>query len=356
MSFDLVVDADRWRLRLDAVAADLPGLTPVIKGNGYGLGRPLLGAEASRLGATQIAVGTYSEAAEALDWFAGDVIVLTPWRPQTPGDAAADLLSSDRVVHTVGRLDDIPAIADVAGRPVRVLIEAETSMARHGLDRHELAAAAAAAEDVTLEGFSIHLPLMPENLAEADAWAGRLLTSHLDTTTFYVSHLTSTELAELRNRRPGLDIRPRVGTSLWLCDLGALSVRASVLDRHPVTRGERVGYRQRAMPRSGHLLVVSGGTSHGLGLEAPRANRSSVDRAKRLARGGLEAAGFALSPFIIGGRQRWFAEPPHMQSSFVFLPDSVEPPEVGDTITAAVRFTTTTFDRVVVAGESSTDR
>ncbi|MFL6088852.1 MAG: alanine racemase [Aeromicrobium sp.] len=346
MTFDLVVDAGRWRRHLDAFAADVPGLVPVIKGNGYGFGRHLLGAEAERLGAAQIAVGTHPEAAEALGWFDGDVLVMTPWRPYFSGPAIETALADSRVIHTVSRIEDIDGIATAAGRAVRVVIEGETSMARHGLDRHELAAAAGAADAVGVEGFGIHLPLMPTNLAEADAWAGRLLASQLDTSTMYVSHLTPYELADLRNRRPDLDIRPRIGTALWLGDLGALSTRAAVLDVHQITRGERVGYRQRAMPRDGHLLVLSGGTSHGLGLEAPRATGSTVDRAKRLARGGLEAAGFALSPFVVAGKQRWFAEPPHMQSSLVYLPASVRPPEPGDTVTAAVRFTTTTFDTV----------
>jgi hypothetical protein len=94
--------------------------------------------------------------------------------------------------------------------------------------------------------------------------------------------------------------------------------------------------------------VLAGGTSHGLGLEAPRAMGSAVQRGKALAKGGLEAAGFALSPFTIDGKQRWFAEPPHMQASLVFLPAAARPPEVGETVTAAVRYTTTLFDAVVL--------
>jgi hypothetical protein len=349
VTFDLVVNAARWRNSVDAFAAGAAGLTPVIKGNGYGFGRRLLAAEAERLGAPQVAVGTYPEAAEALTSFPGDVLVMTPWRPYFSGPGVDTALADDRVVHTISRLEDIAAVAEAAGRPVRVVIEGETSMARHGFDRHELAAVAAATADtVTIEGFGIHLPLVPTNLTEADGWAGRLLASQLDTSVFYVSHLTPVELADLRSRRPELDIRPRVGTALWLGDLGALTIRSAVLDVHEVTRGERVGYRQRAMPRDGHLLVLAGGTSHGLGLEAPRATTSPVDRAKRLARGGLEAAGFALSPFVVAGRQRWFAEPPHMQASLVFLPGSVTPPQPGDSVSAAVRFTTTTFDSVVL--------
>lgn len=348
MSFDLHVDQQRWHAHLDGLADAVPGLVPVIKGNGYGFGRDRLIAESTRLGVPQVAVGIYQEAVEARTSFAGDVLVMTPWRPYFTGSAVATALRDSQVIHTISRLEDIAAIADAAGGPVRVVIEGETSLARHGLDRHELAAAATEVAAVTVEGFGIHLPLMPTNLAEADRWAGQLLTSQLTAETFYVSHLTPNELAELRDRRSELDVRARIGTSLWLGDLAPLSVRASVLDVHEVTRGERIGYRQRAMPTDGHLLVLSGGTSHGLGLEAPRAITSPVDRAKRLARGGLEAAGFALSPFVVDGKQRWFAEPPHMQSSLVFVPASVAPPASGDTVSAAVRYTTTTFDSVIL--------
>jgi hypothetical protein len=123
-------------------------------------------------------------------------------------------------------------------------------------------------------------------------------------------------------------------------------VRATVLDSHLVARGEHIGYRQRAMPRDGTLLVIAGGTSHGIGLEAPKASAGVVGRGKSLAKGGLEAAGLAMSPFTIGGKQRWFAEPPHMQASMIFVPASVTAPEVGDSVDVAVRFTTATFDAV----------
>ncbi|MDR7085536.1 alanine racemase [Aeromicrobium panaciterrae] len=343
MSFELRVDAERWRRGLRALTESTPGIVPVIKGNGYGFGRDLLAAEAADLGVGSIAVGTYAEVPGALKAFAGDVMVLSPWRP-FDGDVVYD----KRLIHTLGRVDDIAALAaDHADS--RVIIEGETSMARHGFDRHELAAAVEALGDLKVEGFAIHLPMTGHNLAEAESWAAALAASQVETTTFFVSHLTPDELATIRERRPHLDVRPRIGTTLWLGDLGALSVRATVLDRHQLARGERVGYRQRSMPRDGHLLIIAGGTSHGIGLEAPKASAGAIQRGKSLAKGGLEAAGFSLSPFTIDGKQRWFAEPPHMQASMVFLPASAAVPEVGDTVEVAVRFTTATFDAVVLA-------
>ena len=341
--FELDVDAARWRRSITAVVESRPGLVPVIKGNGYGFGRSLLAMEASAVGLTTISVGTYAEVPGALASFDGDVMVLTPWRP-----FFTDVVLDDRVIHTMGRVDDIAQLAATAPG-ARILLEGETSMSRHGLDRHELAAAVAVLGDLRVEGFAIHLPLRSAdggNLAEAESWAAVLETSQVDTTVLYVSHLTTAEVDALSTRRPQLDIRPRIGTSLWLGDLGALRVRAMVLDSHLVARGERIGYRQRAMPRDGTLLIIAGGTSHGIGLEAPKATSGVVGRGKSLAKGGLEAAGLSLSPFTIAGKQRWFAEPPHMQASMIFLPHRADAPAVGDSVDVAVRYTTATFDAI----------
>jgi hypothetical protein len=96
--------------------------------------------------------------------------------------------------------------------------------------------------------------------------------------------------------------------------------------------------------------VVSGGTAHGIGLEAPTGDSSIKARAATLARGGLDAVGFVRSPFTIDGKQRLFAEPPHMQASMLFLPAGAHVPAVGDAVDVRVRYTATTFDRVVIAG------
>ena len=117
---------------------------------------------------------------------------------------------------------------------------------------------------------------------------------------------------------------------------------------HTLRRGERYGYRQKRAPGGMLLVVVSGGTAHGVGLEAPKPVSGVVARGKVAALGGLEAAGRVLSPFHVGGKQRWFAEPPHMQCSMLLVPDDVEV-ALGDQLTCDVRFTTTTFDRVDVS-------
>ena len=353
MTLTLRVDGERWRNHLRTIADTHPGLVPVIKGNGYGFGNASLARRAEWLGVDTIAVGTYSEVPHVLSRFPGDVMVLTPWRAFEVDADAQRTIYDPRVIHTIGRVSDLVALGGAAPGGTRVVLEGITSMARHGFDRHALADAAAALGRLRPVGFAVHLPMAGGRLDEAERWAAALeaskLAAHLeDPIRLFVSHLTDPELATLRERRPGLSVRPRIGTSLWLGDRGALSPRSRVLDVHPVERGERIGYRQRPMPVAGTLVIVSGGTAHGVGLEAPTAASSLRQRATSLAKGGLEAAGFALSPFTISGKQRWFAEPPHMQASMLLLPRSVSAPPIGDEIDVAARFTTTTFDSVVL--------
>ncbi|MBA2739586.1 MAG: alanine racemase [Nocardioidaceae bacterium] len=351
MPLTLRIEGDRWRSHLRRTAETYgvvgQGIVPVVKGNGYGFGLASLARRSAWLGADAgvdtVATGMYEEVPELLSRFAGDVLVLSPWRP-----FLSEVPDGDRVVHTVGRLDDLAALG--AQRPgARIVVEALTTMSRHGLPRHELAAATdlVRAGRLRLSGLALHLPLVGEHEPEAEEWAAVLEASQLDTSTMWVSHLDAQQIGRLRARRPRLLVRPRVGTALWLGDRGALTVRATVLDRHPVSRGDRVGYRQRPLPRAGHVLVVAGGTAHGIGLAAPAAG-SARQRALALARGGLEAAGMTLSPYTVGGRQRWFVEPPHMQVSLIFVPAGAGVPDVGDEVDVAVRFTTTTFDHIEI--------
>src|SRR5690349_21208797 len=108
MSLVLKVDGDRWRAHLRELAAARPGLVPVIKGNGYGFGNARLARKAAWLGTDVVAVGTYRELAEVAPRYDGDLVVLNPWRPFGPEagpDPDRDL--ADRVIHTVGRLEDL---------------------------------------------------------------------------------------------------------------------------------------------------------------------------------------------------------------------------------------------------------
>lgn len=343
MALTLEVDGPRWRAHLRATVDAQPDLVAVAKGNGYGFGTGRLARRCEWLGLDTVAVGTYRDVTEVLSRCTSDVLVMEPWRPGTRTEMA-----DRRIVHTLAGVDDLAELA--RQHPgTRVVVEGLTSMWRHGMLRDDLAAAARACARLRLEGLALHLPMAGDRLDEARSWMGALEASRLDTRTVLVSHLDADELARVRNERPKLRVRPRVGTRLWLGDRQALSVRSTVLDVHALPRGRRVGYRQRPLSRTGHLLIVSGGTAHGIGLEAPTSAVTTRQRAVALARGGLEAAGMALSPFTVAGKQRWFVEPPHMQVSMLSLPAPTPAPAIGDTVPVDVRFTTTSFDEVSIS-------
>ncbi len=354
MSLTLNVDGERWRSHLQTVAEATPGLVPVAKGNGYGFG---LGRLARRtqwladqgLGCGTLAVGTYEELPEVASRFAGDLLVLTPWRPF---GAAVDVdpAYAGRVIHTLGRPQDLAGLLERQPH-ARYVLELLTSMNRHGLTSPALRQLVwPDGRKNGLAGVALHLPLAREShLKEVHNLVDDFVAAGLDDgTTFWVSHLTGAELEALKGEYPAFAFRPRIGTGLWLGDRKALRVTATVLDVHAVERGDVFGYRGRSAPKSGHLLIVSGGTAHGIGLESPMGESSLRSRAATLARGGMDAVGFVRSPYTVDGKQRLFAEPPHMQASMLFLPRGPRVPEVGDQLPVRVRYTATTFDRVVI--------
>jgi hypothetical protein len=337
MSFVLHVDGERWRSSHDRFVADHPGVVPVIKGNGYGFGRDLLCREAARLGVPMIAVGTYAELPTSLGAFGKDVLVMEPFRAAV--HAGLPDLASTRVVHTVTTRPDLEALrAESPG--ARVVIEALTSMNRFGAPAARVAALAA---DADAEGVTLHLPLGTGHVEEIS----RFVSAVPGVRRWFVSHVSAAELATLAARHTGVELLPRIGTDLWYADPASYEVRAHVLDVRPVAKGTRVGYRQRTVA-AGHLVVVSGGTSHGVAMESPSSAATARTRAIAVAEGVLEAAHRVRSPFTVAGTMPRFAEPPHMQCSLLALPDGVAPPRVGDEVPVRMRLTTTTPDAVIV--------
>lgn len=340
----LTIDSTRWHDHLRALAERVPGLVPVAKGNGYGFGLKMLADETTRLGIERLAVGTPSEAAQIKEFFDGDIVILLPWEPNDPH--AVEQARDPRVIVTVSRLTDLEILANLGGEKPRVLVEVLTSMRRHGLFPDDLEAVDTWRDYLAIEGWTIHLPMRGEgNRAEADK-LGRAALQVLEAP-LWLSHLPTHDYLEMSARLGDDMARLRMGTQLWLGDPKAMEVTATVLDVHPIKRGQRVGYWQRPAVSDGYLVVVSGGTANGIGLEAPTSAKTLKARAVSLATGALEAAGRALSPYTILGEKRWFAEPPHMQSSLLVLPAKIDPPNVGDEIPVDVRNTVATFDQIV---------
>jgi hypothetical protein len=342
--FALHVQAEAWRKNADRVRDQVPGLVPVAKGNGYGFGLSALGTESARMGCDTVAVGQLDEVTALHDGFLGDVLVLTPWHPLVdtalPGD--------ERLIVTAAHRESVHALA---GSGNRVVVELLTSMRRFGLDEDALSQAVPDIRRLALAGFALHLPIDDGTVPRVDevsSWISTLRRLRLSTDTLWVSHLSDTELAQLQRRHPESTFRPRIGTRLWLGAPDSYRARGTILGVHRTRRGQRFGYRQRKAATDGQLLIIGGGTSHGVALAAPRAVRTVTARAKAAAIGGLEASGRSLSPFYVAGKRRWFAEPPHMQVSMIWLPGDAYTPAVGDEVDVDVRMTTAAFDRLIL--------
>lgn len=339
MTLRLTVATNQWRAHQRSLIADVPGMVPVAKGNGYGFGLDTLAVEASKLRSDALAVGIAEEVVpvRTAGWYR-DIVVLNPWRP---GDTAAtDLLADPRVITTVSRASDLEAVK--RSHPhARVQLEMQTSMRRHGLLASDLPLDLG---QLGFEGWSIHLPANG-SLAEATELAGAALSCRRGS--IWVSHLSVAEYKVLRTS-VGVQTRMRVGTRLWLGEPAALQTTASVLDIHPIRRGESFGYHQGHAPRDGYIVIASGGTAHGIALSAPVPQRTLRQRGVTVAEGLLEATGRTLSPFTIDGRKRPFAEPPHMHSSMLWVAGAKPNVQVGDEIPVTCRMTTTAFDEVIL--------
>lgn len=385
MAFAVTIDSTRWYAHQDTVAWEVrqaagAPIVPVIKGNGYGLGQRLLADQALRLNADTIAVGTVFEVEEVAQYGTHDIIVLEPFdsRDTFAADAWWHLgrqLHAGRVIRTVASREALLALTDGHGS-VRVILEAQTSMRRFGFEEAELLRTLAdpavreafAIGRVLVEGLALHLPLAQPGdevdprgahlgtpkvrevvrwaglwQAETEVWSGH----NSPASRVWASHLDDEEMVAVVRSAPDIMLRPRIGTRLWLGDRSCLHAAGSVLAVHPLPSGAHVGYRQRTGPKEGTLVVVSGGTSHGIGLSAPTPAANVRQRVVTAGTGALDAAGRALSPFRWAGKQRWFAEPPHQHVSMIWLPKGCVIPAVGDHMSADVRFTTSRFDAVL---------
>jgi alanine racemase len=309
MTVRLTVDADAWNAHVEHTARSLPGLVPVVKGNGYGFGRGTLAPIAAELSDT-IAVGTVHE----LDPVPRGVTaaVLTPTRRPPPDPS---------VVLTVGSLGHVRALA---GWPGRVIVKLMSSMRRFGATRDELGAVTAAVRDAGLDiaGFGIHPPVAggdDEHLDDISSWLDVL--DPVDEV--WVSHLTAAAYRDLRDAWPDHRFRIRAGTALWHGDKAALHLGADVLDVRAVRGGEHAGYRQGVVPGDATLVMIGGGTAHGIQL---------LDDGR--------------SPFHHARRRLALLEPPHMHTSMAVIPAGDPIPQPGDVVDVQRPLIATNVDEV----------
>ena len=309
MTVRLTVHADAWNAHVERTARSLPGLVPVVKGNGYGFGRGPLSAIAAELSGT-IAVGTIHE----LDHVPAGItaVVLTPTR-RPPADLSA--------VLTVGSLDHLHALS---GWPGRVVVKLMSSVRRFGATRDEVGMLAAAVRRAGLDiaGFAVHPPVAgsdDEHLDDISPWLDLLDPAD----EVWVSHLSAPAYRGLRDAWPERRFRIRAGTALWHGDKSALHLGTDVLDVRSVRAGEHAGYRQELVPADGTLVMIGAGTAHGV---------HPLDDGR--------------SPFHFARRRLSLLELPHMHTSMAFVPDDQPAPKAGDIVDLQRPLIDTTVDEV----------
>jgi alanine racemase len=311
MTVTLYVEREAWEAHARAVAAAHGDVVAVVKGNGYGFGRPALARRALDLGLTRLAVGTVHEL-DALPPLGTRPVVLTP-----AGRAAAGAMG--HAIATVGSERHVDALVR-AGATAPVEVKLASSMRRYGVEPEDLDVVLATLDANRLElvGFSLHLPFGADP-DEASTWLTRLPGE----IALSVSHLSADHIGRLRDRHPARTIVSRIGTALWHGDKSFLALQADVLGTRPVGAGTRVGYRQVEVG-SGTLVMIGAGTAHGV---HPLAD--------------------GRSPFHHERRRLTLVEPPHMHTSMVWVPAGEQPPHVDDEVDVQQPLTFVTVDRVV---------
>lgn len=320
MSVRLTVRRALWRAHVARTAAAYgDALAPVVKGNGYGFGRPLLHDTVIGMGNPDpvVCVGTVHE---LHDVPAGlRPVVLTP-SLAAPFSAAP--------VLTVGSTDHVTALGNWGGD---VMVKLVSSMQRYGVLPDGLADLVDAVQraGLALHAFALHLPLAGDDgarRAEIEAWLPLLPTD----VPLWVSHLSPESFHALAADHPDRRFRIRVGTALWhgVPRGDFVHLGAEVVQTRPVHRGEVAGYHRSPVPFDGTLVAIGAGVSAGI---APLQHDDPQRR----------------SPFHFARTRLQLLEPPHMHTSLVVVPNGQPCPAVGDQVDVQRPLLATTPDEIV---------
>jgi len=313
MTLRLTVNRQAWLDHVRLTASQHGTVLPVVKGNGYGFGRPILFEQTAHL-ADHVAVGTVYEATDVPPSLTP--VVLTPAGTHLPSSLPA------HAVLTVGSLDHVAALRSRNWHG-SVLIKLQSTMQRFGVSGSELTALQSACEQASLNviGYSIHPPLNADGQdrsGEVSCWL-ELLTDNLP---IHVSHLTAEQINSLRSQFPNHTFVSRMGTALWLGDKSMMKLTAEVLDVHAV-EGGTAGYRSTALPGSGHIVIVGAGSAHGVS----------------------EIVGVG-SPFHFSQQRVALVESPYMHSSMLFVPVGQPIPRVGESVDVQQPLTRVSADTI----------
>jgi len=326
VTLTLTIQAADWNRHVDSTAAQVQGLVPVVKGNGYGFGRSWLADRAATLSPV-MAVGSIHEVPDVPSNYTAVVL--------TPALSFPNPLRANAIV-TVGSLRHIQAAATAPGPKLgagrQVLVKVRSSMRRYGVDPQEVPALIAACDNAGLHvvGLSIHPPLhgsSSDHRHEVEMLINATKKSGVDSTLpIWVSHLEIDDYNALRQNHSERTWHLRMGTTLWHGDKSMFSLQADVLDVVEVNAGSVVGYRGIRLELDGHLVLVGCGSANGV---APLAD--------------------GRSPFHFQRRRLELIESPHMHTSMCFVPSGDDLPCVGDNIDVQRPLTHSTVDGIIWA-------
>ncbi len=325
MTVRLNVQRAAWSDHVTATAqAYGPALVPVIKGNGYGLGGPLLHSLARELlgPITHVCVGSIYE----VDDVPADVlpVVLTPTlAPAAIGRAA---------ILTVGNTEHVDALRASDGDvdDVSVMVKLASSMRRFGATVDEFPSLMRAVENLELNvaGYALHLPLAGTDetrLAEIETWLPFLPFD----VPLWLSHLEPATVHVLQAKYPLRKFKVRVGTALWhgIPKVPDLQLQAEVLHAQPIGVGEIAGYHHTRAPFDGTLVVVAAGSTHGIAANETPSKQP-------------------LSPFHFARTRMALLEPPHMHTSLVVVAADATAPKIGEWVDVQRPLINTRVDHV----------
>lgn len=306
MALRLTVRREAFHNHVRSVAADVPHLVPVIKGNGYGLGRRVLVDIVGELlpDVTTVAVGTVHEAADVPAHLAAHVM-----NPISNTDIEGRAQIPPNAIPTVGSIHDIDVLAR-HGWTGRVVVKLASSMRRFGATPADFPALVRDVARVggTIHACSIHLPITgsdTERLREIDAWLPLLP----ECVTLSVSHLSAGSLARLGSNSDRRVVEARLGTALWHGEKKHFSLEADVIRTERCARGETAGYRASPVPGDGTLVVLGAGSAHGV-MPLPNGD----------------------SPLHFARRRMALLESPYMHSTLAFVAIDDPAPSAGDMV------------------------
>ena len=278
-----------------------------------------------------LAVGTYAEVPLVEAASPATVLVLTPWRPfETAGDLRPAGGPHRRPARGPRRPSPPPGHRTAGPR---VVLELLTSMRRHGFTPRGLRDGGRRTSTVcVVEGFALHLPMVTRlaprrGRAAADRHGGQ---RHPDPPGLRLAPDPTPSWP--RSARPGPTSSCGRGSAPSCGSATAARSRSgrrsSTCTRSSAATSSATAAGPR--PSTGTSSSSPAGPPTGSASRRRPAARRSATARPGSPRAASTPPGSSARRSRSSGKQRLFAEPPHMQASMLFLPHGAAVPAVGD--------------------------